>query len=609
MRIYVGDYLGIAPKVSEHLLSNDHAQIAQDCVLWSQGLRALDGPLFVAALAKAAGEIQTLYYYQGGWLCWTQDVDAVKGPIANDQLDRLYFSGTDKPRVTTKDLWNAGAPGTSLPPASYILGIPAPTGVPVATDTGGGNITGDVSYVFTYVRKYSDGEIEESAPSAPSNVLSLAARQTSVTMPEEPLVWGDYGITHKRLYRSTGGGSFFFVKEVVIGTTPTIDNLAVASLGDAIETTFYLPPPDALKGLINLPNGCLAGFKDNVVYISEPRRPHAYPLLNRYVVNDLIIGLGNVGTSIVAITKSRPEYGRGVDPEAYDFRRDAGAFSCSNKRSIKSGEFGVLWATPRGMAISDGAGTTMATLEFITHKEWAQFYPDTVHGMIHDGRYYGWFSDGLDGDGNKKGGGFVLDKREKAFLTTLGTYAEAAFAVPQTDLAYVSLKSGGINKAFQFNADAGNPIPFTWKSKLYISRSIENYAFAQVVADYFAGLTPAQLAAINAEIAAAQATNDAITDDEGAINGTEIDGGQGFVWGEINGDDATVYLSSYSIISGALMFSYWADRTLKLQRLVLSNDPFPLPSGFEAQQHEFQLQGAVQVHETVMASSMEELGG
>lgn len=610
MRIHVEEFLGIAPKQGEHLLDNRRAQIAEDCNLWSQALRPIDGDVDNGALSKLAGEIQTLYRYQSNWLCWTQDVDAVKGPIANDPLDRLYFTGTDKPRVTTSSLWNAVGPGTSLPPASYILGIPAPTTTPVASDVGAGNITGDVSYAFTYVRKYSDGTLEESAPSLPSNQLTLAARRTSVTLPEDAITFADYGITHKRTYRSTGGSAFFFVNEVALGVTPTTDNLTVAALGDAIESTLYLPPPDTLKGLIQLPNGCLAGFKDNVVYVSDPQRPHAYPLLNRYVVNDTIVSLGNVGTTIVVATNSRPEIGRGVDPAAYSFVRSPGFYPCTSKRSMKSGDIGVLWATPRGMAISDGVSVQMASAEFLTRKEWrTQFFPDTIHAMIHDGRYYGWFSRTVDADGNKLGGGFVLDKNERAFLTTLGSYVEAAFALPQTDGAYVSKKSGGINKVFEWNADADNPTPFTWKSKLYIHRGVDNYAFAQIVADYFAGLTQAEIDAINAQIAAAQASNLAITDDDGVIDGSEINGSSGFVFGEIDGDGVTTYLPAgiTDIIAGALVFTYWGDRQVKLLRLVTSNDPFPMPAGFAVQQDEFQVQGEIQVHSVTIAGSMEEL--
>src|SRR5205823_191848 len=105
-----------------------------------------------------------------------------------------------------------------------------------------------------------------SGPSPVSNALTLAARQATVTVPTGAPTPGDYGITHKRLYRAETG-TYKYVAEVAVASTTAADNVATPSLGDAITTTLYLPPPDGMVGLIALPNGLTAGFKDNVVYI------------------------------------------------------------------------------------------------------------------------------------------------------------------------------------------------------------------------------------------------------------------------------------------------------------------------------------------------------
>jgi len=99
-------FLGIAPKISAHLLREEQAQIAQDVNLWSQSLRPLVKPLIGPRLTKE-GPIQTLHRYRDDsvWLCWLQDVNATQGPINDDPIQRLYFTGTDKPRVTTNYLY------------------------------------------------------------------------------------------------------------------------------------------------------------------------------------------------------------------------------------------------------------------------------------------------------------------------------------------------------------------------------------------------------------------------------------------------------------------------------------------------------------------------
>lgn len=611
-RIIIKEFLGIAPKKSADQLHPEQAQIAVDCSLWSQGLRAISGLGVPSPLSKASGEIQKLYNYLGNWLCWNQAVSVVKGPIANDALSKIYFTGTDTPRMTTSDVWNAGGgPGTFTPPFSYKLGIPAPTQAPVVADSGNpGNLNGAYTWVFTYVRKFSDGTIEESAPSPASAVLNLVNHSANVTCPNDALTFTDYGITHKRIYRlGPGASTYFFDQEIVIGNVGVnVDNIATANLGTAINTTFFLPPPDGMFGLIALPNGCNAGCYQNVVYISDPGHPHAYPAANRYPVNDTIVGLGNVGTTIVVITQSVPEFGSGKDPAAYTFRRAPGPFPGASFRSIVSGEVGVLWATPRGIAASDGFIASMVTSEFMTEKDWAAFFPTTIHGALHDGRYYGWFSSGVDGSGNKVGAGFVLDKTEQSFLSSLGSYVEAAYVTPADDTLYVSKKNGGTNKVYSFDVDAMNPLTYTWKSKEFLDNAWENMAYACIYADYNSGLSPAQIAALNAQIAAAQQANALLTIDDGTLDGTEINSGGASGWGgEIDGDGVTQYVNG-AYVPGFITWTYWADGKLRQTRLVTSADPFPLPAGFIAHQHEFQVQGSIEVRQIALASSMEELG-
>src|SRR3990167_4874531 len=114
--------------------------------------------------------------------------------------------------------------GTFIPPASWILGIPAPEGPPVASDAGAGDITATATWVYTFLRQYTDGSFEESAPSPASNSLTLYAKQVSVMMPNGSITHADYGINKKRLYRDEGDG-YFFVAEVDLTTVATTDAL------------------------------------------------------------------------------------------------------------------------------------------------------------------------------------------------------------------------------------------------------------------------------------------------------------------------------------------------------------------------------------------------
>lgn len=607
-KIHVRQFLGIAPKIGATLLAEAQSQTARNARLWSQTLRPYDGLSSPTALSKTTGEIKSIFRYNNNtdWLCWTQDVNVVRTPVAGDQLEKIYFTGTDKPRVTTKDLYDDGTPGTSIPPASYILGIPAPVGPPVATDVGAGNITATSTWVYTFVRKWSDGTADEGPPSPPSNSLTLAARQASVTMPNGAITVGDYGITHKRLYRSNGG-AYFFVSESTIATSPATDNLATASLGSAITTTKYLPPPDDMIGICELANGVLAGFAKNIIYLSEPYRPWAFPSANQYAVAWTPVAIGGYGTTVVVATTAYPYIGRGLDPAAYTFKPQSGAqYPCISKRSMAAGEVGVFWATNEGIALANEGGVTLATKEFLTQKEWRRdFAPDTMHGIVFGGRYYGWFTNATDINGNKIGGGIVLDRTEPAYFTQLRDYVEAAAVVPNTGEMWIAAKVivglTPLNYVQNFNSDPSHADPYEWKSKVFVTPGRDNFGWGQIIADYGAGLTPAQIAALQAQIAAVQAFNAAQPTTNGPINGAMIDETM------INGDTTLQQAPSSDYVYAGVTFQYWANGILKLTRDVTDGEPFPMPAGFTAEKHEFQVSGAVEVTEVTLASTVEEL--
>lgn len=214
--IKINRFLGLAPKIDPTLLPQSEAQVALNSKLWSQSLRPFSGESISGSALTKTGNLKTIYYFNNNtvWLHWTQDVDVVRGQIAGDALEKTYFTGTDKPRVTSNDIYNLGTTGTFRPPDSYILGIPNPVGPPVATDAAAGVIAaGNYTWIYTFARHWSDGSVDEGGPSPASNVLTLGAnRQASVTVPTGAITPGDYGITHVRLYRSNGG-LFFFVTE------------------------------------------------------------------------------------------------------------------------------------------------------------------------------------------------------------------------------------------------------------------------------------------------------------------------------------------------------------------------------------------------------------
>jgi hypothetical protein len=128
-------FFGEAPKISPELLPDTVAQFAYNLDLYSGDLLPYRRPELIAELDKT-GTVNTIYPMTDPetgdtkWLHWVTDVDIATAQVEGDTTQRIYFTGDGAPKATNYALATSGA---QYPTASYILGLPLPTAVPVAT--------------------------------------------------------------------------------------------------------------------------------------------------------------------------------------------------------------------------------------------------------------------------------------------------------------------------------------------------------------------------------------------------------------------------------------------------------------------------------------------
>lgn len=120
MLIRLNNFLGSRPKSNPELLGSNEAQIAQNVDLLSGKLNPLLGNSQIQA--AVVGTL-SIYLLKDKWLQWPTVVDVCPSPII-DTDNRIYYTGTDVPRVTNYTQATTGV-GT-YPINSYKLGIPAP---------------------------------------------------------------------------------------------------------------------------------------------------------------------------------------------------------------------------------------------------------------------------------------------------------------------------------------------------------------------------------------------------------------------------------------------------------------------------------------------------
>lgn len=339
------------------------------------------------------------------------------------------------------------------------------------------------SYVYTFVNDLG----EESAPSDPSATVTAGPSQTKVVTTATSATSGQY-VETKRIYRAvTGvtGTSFQFVAEIALATASYSDTLLDSQLGEVLATDNWDPPPSDLRGILALPNGVMAGFSKNELCFSVQNFPHAWPVAYRLSTDYDIVGIGNIDTNVVIVTKTFPYLAAGNDPANYSMSKLELPQGGVSKRSIAYMKgVGVIYASPDGLvAVSGNGGARIITGQMFSRKEWQALNPSSIIATVHDNRYFGFYDDGTNTPA-----GFAIDEDPDGFgKISLGFHALAAYAHLVTDKLYLLLDENTLpsgvspseqivptgNTVYSFDSYAGGSptltlkLPYQWTSKLY----------------------------------------------------------------------------------------------------------------------------------------------
>jgi hypothetical protein len=325
-------------------------------------------------------------------------------------------------------------------------------------------------YVFTWVNKVADFEME-SAPSPATESIDVYADQ-DVTLSAFPAIPAGYAATNRRVYRSVDG-TYLFVKEFGMVATTFLDDLEADDLGEELPSMDWSMPPADLKGLVNLPNGIMAGFVGRDIYFSEPYRPYAWPETYIQTVDYPIVGLGVLDTTLVVLTKGTPYFVQGSHPDSMVVVKTDIEQACLSKRSIVAIAGGVVYASPDGLVSVSPGGSKIITADLVTRDQWQyNVAPWSVHAFEHDLKYHAFYDTGA------KQGGFIMDFATGS-LTMHDIYAECGFSELKTDKLFVA------NGAAVTRWAQGDALTFTWRSKRFTFPHYIMFSSAQVEAEEY----------------------------------------------------------------------------------------------------------------------------
>lgn len=470
-------FAGLKGGLASHLLEDNVATAAWGCRFQDGTLEGYPEP---TVLGYAPAGTRTLYSWRGQHLLkWGDDVSVVESAAVGSGL--LYFTGEDAPRfmepaVSTVTTWK--------------LGVPAPLTSPLVTvhtekPTAGRQYDAldkeSRFYVFTYVNARG----EESAPSAPSGMVTCYDDSwVSVNMPVVSVASGFQPYTHVRVYRTASGSSateYQYVTQLTFAEAQAgahTDKVKTENLApEILETANWDPPPVDLQGLVGLVNGSLAGFRGAEVRFTPAYVGYAFPLDVGYTqrVPDAIVALVPMGSDLAVLTNGRPVIMAGATPDAMQQVRVAEFYPCMSAKSAVLYAGMVVFASQDGlMGLTADGGVQLLTKDMFTRDAWRALNPATMRCVPYE-RSLLLLTDA---------GVYVLDLADGTFSLVLETLSAAAYD-GFADLLY----------AVRTDTDelvtwgTGGATNYLWQSKLYLLNGQRGPAAARVIADDYGSLT------------------------------------------------------------------------------------------------------------------------
>lgn len=476
--ITIKSFGGVSPKTPARYLQESQAQVALNGPGFAGSLRPLQALGSLGFSLPKSGIPLTIYRYGQDiisdsqyWFHWPLDVDVCRSQIAEDTSEWTFYTGDGAPKATYAAI---ALGGTEYPFVSRPLGVAPPATAPTLTKSGApfdaNALVETRVYVYTNVSSEA-GFDRESSPSKESMYIGVKPGEV-VTLSAFDAVPVGYNVTHRRVYRSVSG-TFLYVGELLSTDTTFADSVLAEDLEEELPSLTWTAPPDALRGLINLPNGIMAGFVGRDVYFCDPYHPHAWPQNYIQTVDYPVVGLGRMDTTLAVLTTGAPYIIQGTHPDSTAMVKADVEQACVSKRSIASFGGAVFYASPDGLVMLTPGGSRILTESYFTRAQWQSIKPESLHGYIHENKYVGFYDTGT------VQGGFVYDIVANQ-IAMHDIYVSAGFVDLQGDKLFVATP----DKAMHIWGTGANKT-YTWRSKMFSMPHEMGFSCAQLEAEAY----------------------------------------------------------------------------------------------------------------------------
>jgi hypothetical protein len=276
-------------------------------------------------------------------------------------LDRVYFgNGIDNPQVYDRTTSYGGVTYTA--PKTKEMGAQAPTSAIIPAVAATGNVAPG-TYIYKVTFLYYDFEESNGGPASGAVIPGVASQISLLSIPV-----GGYGVTARKIYRSSDGGvSYRLVQTINDNTTTTgTDNSASATTDMPVDNggprnfTLIVQSKDR-NWVAGIP-----GDKSDLDY-SAAGQPDIFPTTNTILCNprDPITGLVVFNDRVVVFNRNSFGQILGTDPSSFRYSEMPGNIGCVDNRTIQvrvlHGVPVLVWLSDRGFYLFNGS-----TVEYIS---------------------------------------------------------------------------------------------------------------------------------------------------------------------------------------------------------------------------------------------------
>lgn len=319
------------------------------------------------------------------------------------------------------------------------------------------------AYVYTMVNTYN----EESAPS-PANIVSLTYMDYVDVTTALPSFTGYTPRASTNIYRTFGTNpTYFKITTTDLGSNVYKDETYKASdIGVPLPSLDWDIPETGMSGLVAMPNGFFAAYKNNMLYFSEPFRPHAWPYAMSFPNN--IVGICPDAQSLVVTTNTGAYMVLGSTPSNMAQQKLPLPQAGIAQRLMINLEGAVAYASADGIVLVQGSQSTMTlSQKFYSREDWRLTF-----SSISDDARFGYTDGYLVMVSSQEAKGIIIRLDEAAgTLTQFNETFDSMFYLPITDTLYYSK---GAN-VYRFRDASAGYYTLDWWSKDFTMPNYINF--------------------------------------------------------------------------------------------------------------------------------------